>query len=308
MPPKAPPGQLSGCGTRAIGLVLLLFGSVFATVGTFAVREFFSKGDYIPAALFAVTFVGIGSVAVLGGLYQLLGLRKPASPFNTSSPGTLEAHPNFPKVGKLSVGANGTRLAAGSSPGGNAFGCGCFTLIWNGIVWAIFGPDVLEKGIFGAGDVLALLIFGGLGLVALGFFVYLLLRLVLVGNTYVEVDRELVEPGGLLRVALVQPGGFAISSASMTLMCEEVARYRQGTDTVTVKHVAHSTEIVAGQGLTADRHMPILRGSVQIPADAMHSFVASNNEVRWFIRVQLRIPGRPDVDDSYGLRVRPGRS
>lgn len=89
------------------------------------------------------------------------------------------------------------------------------------------------------------------------------------------------------------------------LVLRESATYRRGTDTVTVTHdhVVESAE-------TAERHFEAgetyaNRHRWAIPRGAMHSFEASNNRLRWLIKVKVEIKGWPDYDDEYGLQVLP---
>src|SRR5690606_7050774 len=59
------------------------------------------------------------------------------------------------------------------------------------------------------------------------------LRLVMTGQTTVDVSSEIALPGEKLEVIVSQPGKFIIDKCTVDFVCEERARFNQGTDTIT---------------------------------------------------------------------------
>jgi hypothetical protein len=307
MPPSHPPPQIQGAFSRIVpSIVLLIIGIIFTLTG--------GAGAYASAR---------GNVAVVGlvggGLFCLIGLLSSAFALRLlfrgpdasrlfesgrQQPARIEDNSHFPKASPRQ-GTHGVRLTAHAPPFKTALGCGCFSLIWNAFVWGIFGSLFLEGRMNGIGEFIGLTIFGGIGLLGIGYTIYQLLRAVLVGDTYVELEREPLRPGEEFKLYVHQPGDFPITSAIVQIVCEEVAKYRRGTDTITVKEEVSCTEIASMANLQASRHAPIIQVRARVPVDAMHSFMAGNNTIQWFIRVKLDIPGRPDVDDKYDFRVMP---
>lgn len=306
MPPSKPPRELQGCLPRIGGVFTIIFGSFFLVFAIGFILLGGGGGQALINQVVAGVFGIVALVIIAHGLRRLFSPQDGRNAFPSVSPATrIEDDPNFPKRAPLKQGTHGLRLLAGAPPFRTAIGCGCVALFWNGIVATIFG-SIFSQGIGSdIGNLIGLLIFGGVGLVLIGATVYQVLRAFLVGNTYVEVERELVRPGEEFRVTVIQPGDFPITSALVQLVCEEVARYRRGTDTITVREEVYCHEIGSRNGLTASSSAPIAQLRVMVPLEAMHSFYASNNTIRWFIRVKLDIPGRPDVNESYDFRVLP---
>lgn len=48
-----------------------------------------------------------------------------------------------------------------------------------------------------------------------------------------------------------------------------------------------------------------LERSFQVPADGMHTFIASHNKLQWFLRVRVEIPRWPDFQEEYEVTVLP---
>ncbi len=99
-----------------------------------------------------------------------------------------------------------------------------------------------------------------------------------------------------------------LESLTLTLLCEEVARYRRGTSTYTdrktvleEKQELFSAQAVQGGDVLEEEAV------FHIPEDAMHSFHAQWNEIQWKLKVHTSIAGWPDFRAEYSLQVAPGR-
>jgi len=135
--------------------------------------------------------------------------------------------------------------------------------------------------------------------------VHHVLKMILVGGTGLEITNESLRPGDPFIGFVHQKGSYKIDSLSVTLICEEIAQYQQGTDTVTVRHTAFEIELFEELNLRANSRKPIAQFEGYIPKEAMHSFKASRNEIYWFFRVKADIPARPDYKEDYRFRVIP---
>ena len=89
---------------------------------------------------------------------------------------------------------------------------------------------------------------------------------------------------------------------TITLLGQEAATYRRGTDSATDHSIFH-------QEVLQELDQPVSEQqgnfSLTIPIDSMHTFDSGNNEIEWLIKVEGDIPRYPDISDSYPITVRP---
>lgn len=116
-----------------------------------------------------------------------------------------------------------------------------------------------------------------------------------------EVSAFPLVAGEPARLYLSQSGPLRVSFLRVTLVCEESARYRQGTDTRTEKRCVHRAARFA---VEQDRPYEA-RCELAVPRSAMHSFRSDHNEVRWALVVEAELEGLPDCRQEYPLVVRP---
>lgn len=88
----------------------------------------------------------------------------------------------------------------------------------------------------------------------------------------------------------------------ISLVGEEAATYRRGTDTRTDTAIFHQTTIV---DLADPRMQQRGTATVSIPRESMHSFESGNNKINWKLCVAGEIPRFPNIDDTYAITVRP---
>jgi hypothetical protein len=97
-----------------------------------------------------------------------------------------------------------------------------------------------------------------------------------------------------------------IALVSIALKCEEVARYRVGTDTKTAKRtVLEERRTLLESGTAAPDASLASSVTFEIPPTAMHSFDQPNNKVLWTLRLRIEIPKLPDYVAECGLTVSP---
>lgn len=187
-------------------------------------------------------------------------------------------------------------------------GLGLFAAAWNAVLTVL----AVGAGLDVAGGrrhwlLLVMLVpFVGVGCAALVLFVRALLLKTAVGTTQLEVSDHPLRPGGRYDVLLAQGGAGDLRELDMTLECEELATFRQGTDTRSETLVVHRQTL---RGWRDVRVSPGTRfeavGSLAIPAAAMHSFASEHNAIRWRIVVH-GVPARwPPFRRVFPLVVFP---
>ena len=178
-------------------------------------------------------------------------------------------------------------------------------LFWNGIV-GIF--TYIEYRSFVQGDpvgwivALFLLLFQIVGVGLLAAVPYQILALAN-PRPIIRLSRGSVPLGGSVSFAWELSGAaHRVTGLQMTLRGHEEARYRRGTDTQMDTHTFFSEKLV-----DATHAMSIPRGSgtIRIPGDSMHTFIADNNKVIWTLHVTGTIARWPDIDDSFDITVKP---
>lgn len=146
--------------------------------------------------------------------------------------------------------------------------------------------------------------------VAGGWLAYSLLRdaraATGVGLTQVEIANHPLILGQTSGGVVFQAGQFRARSLSVSLVCDELATYCEGTDT------RISTEEVYRQTLHSQRRVRVEADrpyeqpfTFTVPSDAMHSFTSPHNEVRWSIEVRGAPIRWPEFRRRFRLCVYP---
>jgi hypothetical protein len=195
-----------------------------------------------------------------------------------------------------------------------AAGCGClwfFALFWNAIVFSFVrilflpGPGGIRigMGVF-------LLPFVAIGLFLLGLcvmatFTYLDKRLRYAPPELIVSQREL-RPGESFNLSARQAfkRGTDVQGATIRLVLREWARYRRGTDTVTVTHDHEIARFDHGARRYEGGQMFTDERTFTIPRDAMHSFSATNNKLTWLLLLEITARGA-DASEQFELTVLP---
>ena len=210
----------------------------------------------------------------------------------TSSPGTRLAY----------------RLPITSSPAWALFGLLVACLLWNGVVsWcvvlAIRGhlehrPDWLFT--------LFVVPFLLLGVALVALFVRQLLVTTGIGPTLVEISSHPLLPSGQYQVFVSQSGRFKIHCFTLSLVCDEEATYRQGTNTRTETRRVYRQELLRQEKVEVGRGAPLeAECSLTMPAEVMHSLKAEHNGIHWKLVVQADVAGWPNFERSFSVIVHP---
>lgn len=222
--------------------------------------------------------------------------------------------PQFPTVPQVANATNspGTRLRfrlpINTSQGWRLFTLLALCLGWNAIV-AVF--VTLAIGSYLRGQpwwLLALFIgpFAAAGLALIYLFIRELLTATGVGPTQVEISDHPLRPGMACQVLISQGGRLAMQSLLVQLVCEEIAVYRQGTDTRTEQRRVFEQPILQRENFEIPPGLSFEQSAqIEIPPDSMHSFRSDHNEVQWKLVVHGQISGWPDFERSFPLIVYP---
>jgi hypothetical protein len=183
-------------------------------------------------------------------------------------------------------------------------------VFWNVISWTVLFSVFLgnaENPSSLISRVLAVLFF----LLGLGMIVWVINPAMIafgVGATLLELSDHPIVPGRSYRLHLMQLGAFRIKDYSVAIVCEEIARFRQGTDTITSyrevfrKTLFHKTDFETHQDTPLVEEMRF-----SLPFGAMHSFFTDHNEIRWKISVQADITHWPNLNRDCPIIVRPSQ-
>src|SRR5690606_15378698 len=128
-----------------------------------------------------------------------------------------------------------------------------------------------------------------------------------VGPTRIEISDHPLVPGKPYEIFLSQAGRFRMRLLEVWLACEERATFLQGTDTRTERRRVSERRFFVREDFEIAQGLPFeSRCLVEVPAGAMHSFLATHNEVNWKLIVKGRVPGRPEFQREFQIVVNPG--
>jgi hypothetical protein len=199
------------------------------------------------------------------------------------------------------------RLPIATSPGWALFGTLAFCIVWNGMVTAIVAMAIY----LGDKPYWRLAILSAIPVAAIGIWsIVALVRQLLVatgiGPTLVEISDHPLLPGGRYRVFLSQSGWLTVKTLRLSLVCEEAATYRQGTDARTETKEVHRQELLRQSDFEIRGGMPFEQEiELKMPEGTMHSFVADHNEIAWKLVVEGDVAGWPPYRRAFPLVVRP---
>ncbi len=114
----------------------------------------------------------------------------------------------------------------------------------------------------------------------------------------VEISADPIVPGEEVQGMVQFKKGGPIASLAIQLNCQERASYTQGTDTVTASEDVYELTLFEEEQMERVQPGYIQEFTFTVPAEAMHSFQASNNEIRWELIVKRVFP----PDHAHELR------
>jgi hypothetical protein len=266
----------------------------------------------IPVSLAGSGFVGLWLTMCRHGFFRRRFTSKlfPVVPFLTGHK-TQTQFPAVPAHVTLND-SPGTRLAFRLPTSQismiRVFGAILLGFFWNVISWVIlfcvFFTD--EKGSVSIFSRLFAIFFClvGVGLIAWG--INLVLAALSVGATLLELSDHPIIPGRKFRLHLTQFGTFRIRQYTVAVVCEEVARFRQGTDTITNRKTVYSKEIFTKSDFETVGDTPLETEILfLLPYGVMHSLMTEHNEIRWKIAVSAEIAGLSDLYRECPIIVHP---
>jgi hypothetical protein len=117
----------------------------------------------------------------------------------------------------------------------------------------------------------------------------------------IALSQRDVYPGSEFEISWMFRGRVqSIHKLTITLVGKEKVSYRQGTSTRTEESVFHRMKLVE-----TEDPVQIAKGFelVELPANTMHSFKSTNNEILWLVQVNGVVAWWPDLDDAFPIRV-----
>ena len=273
-----------------------------------------------PALLVPVSFIAIG----LGGLvytalYWGKSVERRAAAARQVSAAELfdlaaAADPRFPCIPSCSeiTSSPGTRLAYRlplvESPGWPLFGLLAASIAWNGAV-SVFVIMAVRSVLRGSPDWLMMLFivpFLGVGVALVAVFARHLRHTAGIGPTLLEISDHPLLPGRNYRLFMSQSGNLTLKSVAIWLICEEEAVFRQGTNARTeTREVVRQAVFSASDAVIRPSEALEAECDLFVPADAMHSFRASHNQIQWKLVVCSEVVGWQSFQRSFPLVVRP---
>ena len=191
------------------------------------------------------------------------------------------------------------RLPAATSANWRIVVVSSFALAWNGAV-AVLAVLAFNRGEQEAGwNMLTPEAWSLFRVVVVGYFlvgclaIRSLLRLsyeaTVIGPTNVEISALPLYAGQQYQLFLSQAGHFKIEWLEIRLVCEEEVSFSDGTDTRLESCRVHDVAVVRQEDFEVSPSSPFQCDfTLEIPADAMHSFVAPNNALIWKLVVQIQ--------------------
>lgn len=200
------------------------------------------------------------------------------------------------------------RLPIGTSPGWALFGSMLACVVWNGIV-VVLATMAVSGHVEGRPDwflTMFLVPFFAVGVFLLVLFVRQIMMTTGIGPTLIEISDHPLVPGQQYRLFLSQSGRLKMGNLAVSLICEELATYRQGTDARTETRQVYQQELFRRDAFEIQHGVPFeTECEFAVPAPVMHSFRANHNEIRWKIVVQAVAAGWPEFRRTFSVIIRP---
>ena len=149
-------------------------------------------------------------------------------------------------------------------------------------------------------------IFLCVGLVLLASAFHRILLTFGIGPTLLEISDHPIYPGRRYRMLLMQSGVLRFRELTVDVVCEEIARFHQGTDTMTSRKEVFRQSLFSRADFETTPGVPLEQEFfLQLPLGVMHSFRQENNEIRWRIDASAQVVGWPNTCRDYPIIVQP---
>jgi hypothetical protein len=201
------------------------------------------------------------------------------------------------------------RLPIGNQPIFSLVGLMLFTMAWFIISVGIMFHSFIYPAENGSDQIIGVVfrgLFCGVGIILFGSVMRRLFLAFRLGPTLLEISDHPLYPGRKYRVLLQQSGILRFNHFSVDLVCEEIARFRQGTDTVTNRKDVFRQTIFSRNDFETTPDLPLHQEFFfQLPIEAMHSFRCENNEILWKIDLYAQFVGKSEIRRECPMVVRP---
>ncbi|MCG8584047.1 MAG: hypothetical protein MI757_04970, partial [Pirellulales bacterium] len=200
------------------------------------------------------------------------------------------------------------RLPSVMKPVWQVFWLSAFSVLWNGIalVFVVLAIRSMVRGEFSPGLLLVALGFLATGIASIYYVVRQSLATSGVGPTRIEISDHPLKAGGKYNLFLSQAGGREIRSLDLSLVCDEVTTYRQGTDTRTEIRRVYSQSVLADPCIDVAKGQNFeARRELNVPTGIMHSFKADHNEIQWRLQVEGEVDRWRRYDRSFPVMIHP---
>ncbi len=267
--------------------------AIFGLGGIFRSVQLFSVSDERKAAKGVKSNTNFDSSAASGAPAVSLFPTVPDSRMINESPGTYLAF----------------RLPTTSLPSIRLVVLTIFTIVWNAICWTILVWSLYHSGGSRAELIFATLfgiVFCGIGLFLTIWIIHYLLTAFGIGPTIFEISDHPIYPGRKYRVLLMLTGTQRYRSLNVALVCEEIARFRQGTDTITSRKEVYSQPLYFREDFETARDEPLRKEFfIRLPHGAMHSMRLEHNEIVWKIVLHANLINWPELHCECPVIVQP---
>ncbi len=201
------------------------------------------------------------------------------------------------------------RLPLGSQPFFPFLGYTLLTVAVNAVAWSVLVHSAFNAELERMDWPLETALRIAFCLVGVALFVGLaqkILAALRLGPTLLEISDHPLYPGRRYRILLQQSGALRFHRLAIDLVCEEIARFRQGTDTVTSRKDVFRQTLFAREDFETTPALPLNQEFfVQIPRGAMHSLRLENNEILWKLHVSATTAVGPNFFRECPVIVRP---
>jgi len=203
------------------------------------------------------------------------------------------------------------RLPSAETPIWKLMFSAIFCVAWNAVA-ASLTVYAVKRHIAGTPDwflTVFLIPFNAVGVWGIYYFLRQLMLSTGVGPTNVEISEQPLRPGRKYEVFVSQQGKLRMKKLSMTIVCEEEATYRQGTDIRTEIRSVYEQLIFSNKNFEIDPSKPYeYEADLHIPLSAMHSFKSTCNAIRWRLVVRGRGDGHPEFERAFPIVMYPPAS
>lgn len=293
---------------------------------TFNVASPFSPGlGFWVLALVSSSFILLGGGGVVWAILHVSATRERRSALarraakldlrgDGESPHGRPLRPDFPNIPSDANLTNSPgvklkyRLPIIHSPAWRLIFASVFGLIWNisAAFLIYFAVRSLLSGSPQRFLVLFIIPFVAIGVWVVRDFVRQVLIHTGIGPTNVEISGHPLRPGSVYDVYVSQGGRLAMRSFALSLVCEETATSRQGTDLRTDAKVVFDQQIFRQTGFRIDPGLPFEHQCrAEIPKHAVHSFQSEHNAINWRLVIRGDAESWPAFERAFPVIVYP---